>query len=105
MYSILFFAISAHPAFLRRFSSSSLCSTELTFAGRYAVLTFGGKGVRVSKKLSADALVLSVDLSPCAVEGSYELPVQVTLPEGYELAADVTLTVVSTSHAVQTEGE
>ena len=58
-----------------------------------------------AQKLSADALVLSVDLSPCAVEGSYELPVQVTLPEGYELAADVTLTVVSTSHAVQTEGE
>ena len=57
-----------------------------------------------AQKLSADALVLSVDLSPCAVEGSYELPVQVTLPEGYELAADVTLTVVSTSHAVQTEG-
>ena len=33
----------------------ALCSTELTFAGRYAVLTSGGKGVRVSKKLSADA--------------------------------------------------
>ena len=58
-----------------------------------------------AQKLSSDALSLSVDLSPCAVEGSYEIPVQVTFPEGYELASDVTLTVISTSQAVQTEGE
>ena len=58
-----------------------------------------------AQKLSSDALSLNVDLSPCAVEGSYEIPVQVTLPEGYELASEVTLTVISTSQAVQTEGE
>ena len=58
-----------------------------------------------AQKLSAEALSLSVDLSPCAEEGSYELPVQVALPEGYELASEVTLTVISTRQAVQTEGE
>ena len=58
-----------------------------------------------AQKLSADALSLSVDLSPCAAEGSYEIPVQVQLPEGYELASDVTLTVISTKQPVQTEGE
>ena len=58
-----------------------------------------------AQKLSAEALVLNVDLSVCAQEGSYEIPVQVTLPEGYELASDVTLTVVSVRQAVQTEGE
>ena len=58
-----------------------------------------------AQKLTAEALSLSVDLSPCAAEGSYELPVQVTLPEGYELASNVSLTVISTKQAVQTEGE
>ncbi len=58
-----------------------------------------------AEKLSADQLSLSADLAPCAAEGSYELPVAVTLPEGYELAADVTLTVVSTKQVIQTEGE
>ena len=61
-----------------------------------------------AQKLTAEALSLSVDLSPCAVEGSYEIPVQVSLPEGYELASDVMLTVVSSAQAVptvQTEGD
>ena len=58
-----------------------------------------------AQKLTAEALSLSVDLSPCAAEGSYELPVQVALPEGYELASNVSLTVISTKQAVQTEGE
>ena len=58
-----------------------------------------------AQKLSADALGLSVDLSPCATEGSYEIPVLVTLPEGYEPASDVTLMVFSTKQVIQTEGE
>ena len=61
-----------------------------------------------SPKPSAEMISLSVDLSPCAVEGSYEIPVQVSLPEGYELASDVMLTVVSSAQAVptvQTEGD
>lgn len=58
-----------------------------------------------AQKLSAEALSLSVDLSPCAVDGNYEIPVQVAIPDGYELASDVTLTVNSTSQAAQTEGE
>ncbi len=58
-----------------------------------------------AKKLSAEELTLSCDLSPCAAEGSYEIPVSVALPEGYELAADVTLTVVATKPQAQTEAE
>ncbi len=58
-----------------------------------------------AEKLTADQLSLGVDLAPCAAEGSYELPVSVTLPEGYELAAEVKLTVVSTKQVIQTEGE
>ena len=58
-----------------------------------------------AQKLSAEALILSIDLSPCAVDGNYEIPVQVAIPDGYELASDVTLTVNSTSQAAQTEGE
>ena len=52
-----------------------------------------------AEKLSAEAISLSVDLSVCAEEGSYEIPVQVSLPEGYELASDVLLTVVSSRQA------
>ena len=58
-----------------------------------------------AQKLSAEALSLSCDLAPCAEEGSFEVPVQVSLPEGYELASDVTLTVISARQAAQTEGE
>jgi|GEM_PF-304113 len=42
-----------------------------------------------------ESLSLTVDLSACAEEGSYELPVEVELPEGYELAQDVTIKVSS----------
>ena len=58
-----------------------------------------------AQKLSAEALSLSCDLAPCAEEGSFEVPVQVSLPEGYELASGVTLTVISARQAAQTEGE
>ncbi len=56
-------------------------------------------------KPSAQDLTLSCDLAMCAAEGSYEIPVTVTLPEGYELAADVKLTVVATKQEVQTEAD
>ncbi len=58
-----------------------------------------------NEKLSAQDLILSADLAPCAEEGSWVIPVQVVLPEGYELAAEVSLTVVSTRPVMQTEGE
>jgi len=54
-------------------------------------------------RLSQKDVTLSVDLSACAKEGSYELPVSVSLPSGYELAGDVTLKVSSTKQEVQTE--
>lgn len=45
--------------------------------------------------ITAEDVNLSVDLSACAEEGSYELPVDIELPEDYELSAPVTITVSS----------
>ena len=53
--------------------------------------------------LTAADLALSADLSACAEEGSYEIPIAVSLPEGYELAENVSITVVSTRQEAQTE--
>lgn len=53
---------------------------------------------------AASDLKLSVDLAECAQEGSHELPVTVTAPEGYEPASDLTITVVSAKQEEQTEG-
>lgn len=58
-----------------------------------------------AQKLSEEDLGLSVDLTPCAEEGNFEIPVQVTLPDGYELASEVKITVSSARQAAQTEGE
>ena len=55
--------------------------------------------------LTVDDLSLEIDLSECATPGSYEIPVTVTLPEGYELANDVTLTVVSSKQEAATEAD
>ena len=46
---------------------------------------------------------LTVDLTPCAQEGTYELPVTVELPEGYELASEVTIMVNSQKQPEDTE--
>lgn len=48
-----------------------------------------------------------IDLKPCSEEGSYEIPVEVTLPEGYELNSAVTITVNVTpvKQEAETEGE
>lgn len=45
--------------------------------------------------ITAEDVSLSVDLSSCAEEGSYELPLKVELPEDYELSAPVTIKVSS----------
>lgn len=37
----------------------------------------------------------SVDLTPCETEGNYELPVELEVPEGYEVNDEVTITVNS----------
>ncbi len=55
-------------------------------------------------QLSASDLSLSADLSSCAEEGSHEIPITVVLPDGYELAEDVSITVVSSRQEEQTEG-
>lgn len=55
-----------------------------------------------ARELTAEDVKASVDLKECEQEGKYELPVQVELPEGYELTYEVTLTVNSEK---QPEGE
>ena len=57
------------------------------------------------KPLTAKDISLSIDLSQCAEPGSYEIPVHVTVPEGYELAGDVSLTVVSANQEAGTEAD
>ena len=54
--------------------------------------------------IQTEDLVLSADLASCIEEGSYEIPITVELPEGYELAEDVRITVVSTKQEALTEG-
>lgn len=57
------------------------------------------------KAVTAADISLSIDLSECGTPGSYEIPVNVELPEGYELASDVTLTVVSSKQQAATEAD
>lgn len=57
------------------------------------------------KPVTAKDISLSIDLSECSKAGSYEIPLQVQLPEGYELAGEVSLTVVSSKQQAVTEGE
>ena len=57
------------------------------------------------KPLTAKDISLSIDLSQCADPGSYEIPVHVTVPDGYELAGDVSLTVVSAKQEAATEAD
>ncbi len=54
-------------------------------------------------QISGSDLTLSADLASCSEAGSYEIPITVELPEGYELAESVSITVVSTRQEEQTE--
>ena len=54
-------------------------------------------------QISGSDLTLSADLASCSEAGSYEIPITVELPEGYELAENVSITVVSTRQEEQTE--
>ena len=56
-----------------------------------------------AEDLKAEDVKLTVDLAPCAQEGTYELPVTVELPEGYELASEVTIMVNSQKQPEDTE--
>ena len=59
-----------------------------------------------ARKLTAEDVKVSVDLMECEEEGSHELPIQVELPEGYELAYEVTLMVNSErQQEAETEAE
>ena len=47
--------------------------------------------------LSLDQIKGTLDLSPCQTAGSYEIPVQIELPDGYELVSEVQIMVTSES--------
>ena len=53
--------------------------------------------------LSKEDISASIDLDTCNKEGNYEIPVNITLPEGFELSAPVTVTVNAAS-ATEAEG-
>lgn len=44
----------------------------------------------------------SIDLSACAKEGTYEIPVEIKLPKGYTLVSEVKLVVTSAKPAIKT---
>jgi hypothetical protein len=44
---------------------------------------------------AATAASAAVDLAPCANAGSYEIPVEIELPEGYDLLSDITIMVTA----------
>ncbi len=48
---------------------------------------------------TAENITAMIDLSECREEGTYEIPVQVTLPDGYELSDEISLKVSATSIA------
>lgn len=55
------------------------------------------------ESLTEEEIRLSIDLSVCSEEGNHELPVDVQLPEGYELASPVTIVVNSEKQETETE--
>lgn len=55
--------------------------------------------------ITADKITAVLDLSECDEEDTYTVPVQITLPEGYELVNEVTIAVNVKKSADNTSGE
>jgi len=57
--------------------------------------------------LTSEDITASMDLSACAEEGTYEIPVDIEMPEGYEMSSSVTVKVSSspTETSAFTSGE
>ena len=55
--------------------------------------------------LEPEDIQASMDLSECREEGIYTIPVEIVLPEGYELNREVTVTVSSASQATSSEND
>ena len=55
--------------------------------------------------ITADKIKAVLDLSQCDEEDTYTVPVQITLPEGYELVNEVTIAVNVKKSADNTSGE
>lgn len=56
-------------------------------------LTISVYSEKMTGQVQLSDLKAKIDLAVCAKEGDYEIPVEIQLPEGYELASDVKLTV------------
>ncbi len=94
--------------------SLPLSSLELLNKPKGMTLTYSPADVIPVRIHSDDESVYSVkmedihgriDLDACSEEGSYEIPVEIELPEGYELASDVTIVVTSVPEDVLLENE
>ena len=51
------------------------------------------------KQITAEDVSADMDLSVCTEEGSYDIPVEITPPEGYELSNEVKVTVSASPNA------
>ncbi len=94
--------------------SLPLSSLELLNKPKGMTLTYSPADVIPVRIHSEDESVYSVsmedihgriDLDVCKEEGSYEIPVEIELPDGYELASDVTIVVTSVPEDVLLENE
>ncbi|HIR76803.1 MAG TPA: hypothetical protein IAB97_07840 [Candidatus Choladousia intestinipullorum] len=54
-----------------------------------------------SAPIQQSQIIASIDLSVCAEEGTYEIPVNIELPEGYTLVSEVKLVVTATKPVVE----
>ena len=57
-----------------------------------------------SGKIQAEEVKVSLDLESCKEEGSYTLPLEIELPEGYTLVSEVTIVVNAKKVETVTEG-
>lgn len=94
--------------------SLPLSSLELLHKPKGMTLTYSPADVVPIRIHSEDESVYSIsmedihgsiDLDVCREEGSYEIPVEVELPDGYELVSDVVIVVTSVPEDVLLENE
>ncbi|MDY3250570.1 MAG: CdaR family protein [Candidatus Choladocola sp.] len=80
-----------------------LSNLEITNKPENMILTFSPADVipvvihaaEGDSDIEAAAVKATIDLSDCVEPGVYEIPVEIELPEGYELVSDVTLMVTA----------
>ena len=56
-------------------------------------------------KIKVSDIKARIDLGVCAVPDTYEIPVEIELPEGYELVSDVKLVVTAAEQPIDTNNK